>query len=353
MVASVVLNGATSSSTRVSETTRLRVLETAARIQYRRNAVASGLLNRRMHTIGVAMVMEKNEVNLYFLEMLNGLLDHAREWGQNTTILSLSSWEEDDRILQFCDGRVDGVVFIAPNNLHPELVDSIQKYNPAIMVHGSIEAPRLVNIDIDNEQGGYLITRHLIELGHRRVACFPGGEHLLGARQRTIGYRKALEEAGLEYTDELVLPGQFNVSTGRVRVLELLSCFGRGSLPTAIVCGNDNIAYGCMEALAEQELSVPQEISVTGFDDTLLARVASPRLTTIRQPFYRMGMRAVDLLLSQIENSPLPAKEDDTWIISNSSPENNTTSHTEMFPVELVVRDSSAPLGGSSKCVRA
>jgi len=332
MAVSVVLNGA-GSATRVSEITRQRIREAALRLKYRPNAVARGLSRRRLDTIGVVADIEGGELNLYFLEVLNGILESARNHGQNATVLSIGSWElEEHRILEFCDGRVDGIIFIGPI-LSAGFAESVAHHIPFVAIHSNSPLAGAQNLESDDEGGAYQIVKHLIDLGHRHIVHFRGNEGLRGADLRHFGYRRALEEAGIHYSDHLVFPGQFETASGRDRARQLLARNCK-PLPTAIFCANDNIAYGCLEVLDEVGLFVPQDISVVGFDDSLLARMTSPPLTTIRQPVREMGQRAVDLLIPRIR------------VVGEN--ELQSVCSIEAFTVELVIRGS---VGSPRTCV--
>jgi LacI family transcriptional regulator len=341
MIASVVLNGARS-STRVSEQTRARVLEAAARLRYRPNAVARGLSRRRMDTLGVVAAINRREINLYFLEVLNGILQAAAEHGQNATVFSLSDWKaEESRILEFCDGRVDGMIFIAPHHIPEAFADTFQHHTPFVTLHSSETPSNAYNLDVDNEGGAYIIMQHLIAEGHRRIAHISGDLKLLGAQQRLAGYRRALEEADIAYDAALLLPGDFNVSAGRSNMTALLTEHSTAPLPTAIFCVNDATAYGCMEVLAGYGLRVPNDISIAGFDDTLMARTTTPPLTTMRQPFRQIGQRAVELILTQIQGEAVVVREPDAQLASVVP--TGSGYHTEVFAIELVIRGSVGP----------
>ncbi len=341
MVASVVLNGARS-STRVSEKTRARILEAAARLHYRRNALALGLSRNRIDTIGVAATIDSSDVNLYFLEVLNGILGAAAEHGQSANVFSVFDWQRDQaRLLEFCDGRIDGMILIGPH-LDAAFAEALAHHTRFVTLHSNSALPNAYNLDVDNERGGYEATRHLLEQGHRRIAHFAANLDLVGAQQRLAGYRRALEEAGIAFEDSLVVPGQFNIDSGRQSMSALLERCASAPLPTAIFCASDAIAYGCMEVLTSHGIRIPDDISVVGFDDTMMARMTRPPLTTVCQPFRQMGRRAVELLLSQIHADEVPAAEENTPS-ALAAPGDDADSHTVIFAVELVVRESTGP----------
>ena len=357
MTVSVVLNGA-KSGTRVSDATRSRILEVATRLRYRPNAVARGLSRLKMDTIGVVSIIQGDEVNLYFLEVLNGILSASARLGQNTTVFSISDWDEDEqKILQFCDGRVDGFIFVGPL-FSAAFAETILDYAPMVTLHSSGVMSNTYDLNVDDELGAYNAVRHLTLLGHTRIAHFSGGDRL-GARRRAAGYRRALEEAGIGFDPSLVISGMYNSASGRHNITAILDDKIIDPLPTAVFCANDAIAYGAMEELSRRGIAVPDDISVVGYDDMMTARMTNPPLTTVRQPFHQMGERAVELLMLQIKRdtdtvartkaeirfastshdsqAPLPAAEPDQ------------TPHVELFDTELVVRQSAGPPPRSAK----
>lgn len=335
MTVSVVLNGARS-STRVSDATRARIMEAASRLRYRPNAVARGLSRRRMDTIGVVATIEGEDINLYFLELLNGILQGAAAHGQNTTVFSVAHWElEEQRLLHFCDGRVDGMIFLAPF-LSASFLETFSQRSPIVTIHSAERSNKVFGVDINDEGGAYEITRYMIGQGHRRIAHLCGNIERLGARLRLAGYRRALEDAGLPYDEALVFESGYAKVTGRWATGQLLQNLPRAQWPTAIFCASDAIATGCLEELAERRLRIPEDISVAGFDDLPLAKMTNPPLMSARQPFRQMGQRAVELLLQQVKSDiagqtggehPVPAPEP----------------HIEIFDVELVPRGSVGP----------
>ncbi|MEO7719957.1 MAG: LacI family DNA-binding transcriptional regulator, partial [Capsulimonas sp.] len=327
MTVSVVLNGARS-GTRVSDATRIRIEEAAKRLHYRPNAIGRGLSRRRMDTIGVVATID-GPLNLYFLEVLNGILAECVSHGQNTTVFSVSDWRlEEEKILHFCDGRVDGIIFLGPN-LTPEFSEMLSRRTSFVTIHGGLMMPGIHNLEVDDEDGAHQIVTHMIELGHRRIAHFTGQLDQPGASRRLAGYQRSLMDAGLPVDEDLILPGYFTDESGRERMTALLD--RGGPLPTAIFCANDGVAYGALDVLAARGLQAPRDISIAGFDDLMLAKMTTPHLTTMRQPFRDMAARAVQLLLHQVGDGS-----------DNQSPPLEPTA-SDIFPVKLIVRESVGP----------
>ena len=270
MTVSVVLNGSRS-ATRVSEATRLRIQELAARMRYRPNAVARGLSRRRMDTLGVVAIIDIGDVNLYFLELLNGILEECAVREQNTTVFAVKDWVDENRIMTFCDGRVDGIVFISPA-MNPTFGAALQERTPFVTIHSHHPIPNTTNLDIDNEAAAYDMVQYLIDQGHRRIMHVSGGLKGAGAEQRINGYKRALSESGIPFVDRLLVHSQYTTFAARESLTAAIQQHGFEDFPTAIFCANDAIAIGCIEVLGEYGLSVPDDVSVAGFDDTLIAR---------------------------------------------------------------------------------
>lgn len=325
MAASTVLNGARTSS-RIAPETRDRILEAARRLRYRPNAAARALASRRMDTLGVAAVIEGGELNLYFLEMLNGVLEAASRHNQNTTVFTLHNWSTDAaRISKFCDGRIDGMILLAPL-LSRETADHLPDHTPLVAVHANLATPGIINLESDEGEGACNVVRHMISRGHRRIMHLSGPRGLLGAERRVEGYKKALLEAGIPFDESLVLEAHYNAPGGRQAIRGWLGRSRGSQLPEAVFCANDAIAMGCIEGLAESGIRVPEDVSVAGFDDTLGARTTVPQLTTVRQPLRAMGAKAVEILLEQISNPAVRSAQ--------------RPAAPFVFPTELVIRNS-------------
>lgn len=326
MAVSAVLNGARTSS-RISPDTRARILDAAARLNYRPNAAARALVRRRMNTIGVVAVVEGGDLNHYFLEVFNGVLAAAARHGQNTTVFTLHDWERDGRrVGGFCDGRIDGMIMIAPL-LDADAVAALPAHTPVVAIHANHAIKGLISLESDEEAGSCALVSRLVELGHRRILHLAGPSGQRGAERRVAGYRRALEQAGLPFDPGLVRVAGFSIAEGREAARLWLRETPPESRATAIFCANDGVAFGCMEILAAAGIRVPDDVSVAGFDDTLLTRACVPQLSSVRQPLRRMGERAVEVLLDLTRGAVAPRSG-------------------EIFPTEPVMRASvaAAPL---------
>jgi LacI family transcriptional regulator len=338
MAASVVLNAARTSSS-IAPGTRARILTAAARLRYRPNAAARALADRRMNTLGVAAVVDGGELNFYFLGVFNGILAAAARHEQNTTVFTLADWERDAaRLPGFCDGRIDGLILIGPV-LSRRSIRALPDHTPIAALHPNLPLPGSINLESDEETGAYEMVRELIARGHRRILHISGQRGLLGAERRIRGYKRALAAAHIPFDASLLMNAGFSMEEGRRAMGKWLERSMGQPLPHAIFCVNDSSAIGCLEALAEVGLRVPEDVSLAGFDDTLAARTTVPQLTTVRQPLQAMGAAAVETLLARISQHH-----------GHAAPE---VQETIVFPTEIVWRDSVGTPAAAQRLVPA
>lgn len=194
--------------------------------------------------------------------------------------------------------------------------------DPPVEPGGAASGASIRSVGTTNWQGGVTAARHLVELGHRRIAAIGGPDDLWSCRARLDGYRAALRRAGLPVDEALVRCDHLTANGGLRQATELL---GLPEPPTAIMAGNDAQAFGVLQALAERGLRAPDDVSVTGFDDLPIATWASPPLTTIRQPLAAMAATAF-------------------WMLTSAGAEAQTRPRHVELDTSLVIRGSTAPL---------
>jgi len=298
MAASAALSGGTS-SVHISAETRERVLAAAERLRYRPNATARALARRRTNAIGFVTHFLGEEPNLYFLEIFSGFVRAAAAAGQTIVVFTLADWDEGpQRIPTFCDGRVDGLILLAPRLQHAA-ASLLPEHTPLVSVHAHPPLAGVANLESDDEGGAFDMVSHLLALGHRRILHIAGPADLAGAEPRVQGYQRAHAAAGVKPPPEHLIRAPFSVEGGREAMHDWLQRHRGKPLPDAVFGGNDAIAHGCMDALLTRGLRVPADISVVGFDDIVLARAL--RMATVHQPLHELGRRAVDVLMQRIE----------------------------------------------------
>lgn len=287
-----ILNG----TVRVSPEKREAVEQAIARFNYRPNVLARSLASGKTDTIGV---LTQTVASPFYAEWLRGIEDALHEPGFTPVFVS-SRWsveEERARIEQFIARRVDGIV-ILHGQLDEDCLLEFSRQTPIVVLGREFkDAPTLAGFPIDNVQGACDATRHLIAQGHRKIAFIAGPMSHADAVDRLVGYRMALEEAGIGFDSVRVEQGDF-LESGGVTAMERL--FERRVGFTAIFCANDQTAYGARLVLHRRGLRVPEDVSLVGFDDVPTSQYVTPPLTTVRQPIYEMGCQAAEAIVRLI-----------------------------------------------------
>jgi LacI family transcriptional regulator len=288
--------------------TRKRILETIRRLDYHPNAVARGLARQRTHNLGILFgVVESSAIviNAYSAAILQGVLTEAAHTGYNITHLTMPWRQLEHSAAALRDRRTDGLLAVAPptdSDLIPELA---ALGLPLVAVSWGSRVGSVPSVDCDDVHGATLAVDHLLELGHRRIGHISGHPNLISGVTRRKVYERRLEELGICVCPNYVVSGVYSTESGYEGAMRLLRL---ESPPTAIFAGNDEIAFGVLEAARELGVRVPTDLSVIGVDDRPHASVTTPPLTTIRQPFVEVGAEAVRLLIQRVEGKPVAAK---------------------------------------------
>lgn len=275
-----------------------RVSEAIRELNYQPNRLARALKSRRSRTIAYLL---PSIMNPFFPETLKGIEDVASAAGYIVVVCNTDLVAE--RLMRYAamlvESRADGVIVSSPGGPSLNALAATMRENgiPIVVVHGPRSLTGLDRILANDEQGGYIATRHLLELGHRAIA-FLGVKESTTSSLRLAGYRRALGEYGLAQSDESVHLGDgFTEEAGYLLAKLALS---EGRRVTAVFAANDPMALGALRAAEEEGRSVPGDLSLVGFDDTL-ASLTRPKLTSVGVPKYVMGQMATQVLLERIE----------------------------------------------------
>jgi len=286
----------------VSEETRQRVLQVMENLNYQPNRVARGLVTRRTNTLGLIL---PDITNPFFPEIARAVEDTANKHGYNIILCNTDdrSDKEELYIRVLKSKCVDGIVFTSSTTPVFRHVRQLRDYKmPFVLLDRYFYDEQLPGVYTDGCQGMHEITRFVLEMGHREIAYIGGPNEAPNSMYRYAGFERALKDFGLALDKELIVEGNYKISGGREGVLELL---GRGRDFTAVVCANDLMAVGAMEELKGAGFRIPEDVSVTGFDDIPMAKYVEPKLTTVAQPCYQMGEMATELLIKLIEGKPV------------------------------------------------
>jgi DNA-binding LacI/PurR family transcriptional regulator len=326
MTVSRVMN----SSGYVHSETRERVLRVAREMNYRRNGLARGLKRQRTETIGLVI---GDIANPFAAELSRGVREVLEKRGYSLFIcVSEHTAKEDVKAFDaLADHRVDGLIVAtrASKSGNDKLQELVESGVPVSLIGRDFRHSRADLVMADNLKGGYDATRHLIDLGHRRIG-FIGVSLTQGTRlKRFQGYLEALNEHGVTVEEKLIvggggsdqMPGYSTEEMGYDGMMKLLSLKKR---PTAIFARNDFTAMGALNAIKRTGLRVPEDMAVTGYDDIPLASHTSPALTTVRQPTREQGRVAAEFLLQRIEEDRERPREE------------------KAFECELIIRESTS-----------
>lgn len=293
-----VING----SRFVSDAAARRVRRAMKTLNYQPNAVARSLRRKHTHTLGLVL---PDSSNPFFAEVARGIETYAFQQGYTVIFGSSDGDLEKERayLRVFIEKQVDGIVFVAAGESAQNIEQLLGKHLPLVVVDRDFRRVVADFVVADNRQGGHLAASHLIELGHRAIACIAGPSTVTPSAERVTGYRDALEEHSIAFDPRLVRRGDFGAASGFEATRSFLSRRG-SNRPTAIFACNDMMALGALGALYQLGLHVPDDVAVVGFDDIVLASYTAPPLTTIQQPKYEMGELAAKLLIERIRSEP-------------------------------------------------
>ncbi|MGP4079250.1 LacI family DNA-binding transcriptional regulator [Pseudalkalibacillus sp. R45] len=279
---------------RISEPTRVKVLEAMKQLDYRPSVVASALTRKKTDTLGLLV---PDISNPFFSEIARNIEDRAHERGLSVIICSTDYNEEKEK--KYIDllkrKQVDGFI-ISSGFKNLDLLKSLMDQNiPVAML--ALDNPSInVNvISVDDHRGGYQATAHLLAQGHENIAYI--GEDVRSSNIRIFGYREAHEDYSVPIDEENIVKIPSTMDDSREMTKKLLE---RPNPPTAIFAANDLLAIGVIQGAREKGLNVPEDLSVVGFDDTILATITVPMLTTVAQPINAMGNKIVDVLIEEI-----------------------------------------------------
>jgi DNA-binding LacI/PurR family transcriptional regulator len=297
----------------VSAATKARIKLLARQMGYVPDSSAQGLRNRTTRLFGAAVASVTHPV---YARVVLALQEQANEMGYDLLIANTLNLPEREEagVHRFLSRRVDGI-FLCPvyrlaneAPLYQELL--AQKIPTVLLGHTAPFCSQFSNVETDDIAAAESVTKHLLSLGHRHIAFLGGPQNTPWHQSRFEGYRRALRAAGLEVEDKLVFQAGLSFEDGAKAAAQMLA---ESTPATAIQAINDSVAIGCAEALLNQGLSIPRDISVAGFGNTLVAEHFRVPLTTTRQPKYRLGQAAMEAMRHLLqgqrpETKPLQAE---------------------------------------------
>lgn len=281
----------------VAQKTRERVQAVAAELHYSPNLAARGLASSKSYLI--ALIYDNSPSPNYLTPVQAGAIDACREKGFHLVVepLDLSGTEaggEVERLLERLP--VDGIILTSPLCDNPEILAILKRLKtPYVALSPKLPNADMPVVKMDNTQAAQEMTTYLIRQGHEKIGIITGHSEHNSSALRYQGFVRAMEAAGLDVSPDWVVEGDFSFRSGVEAAEALLS---RDERPTAIFACNDDMAAGVVSVATRKGMSIPEDLSIGGFDDTPLATIITPQLTTIRQPIHQMGHRAASLLIN-------------------------------------------------------
>lgn len=322
MTVSRVING----KSNVKESTREKVLKAIEELGYVPNSVARSLTLKKTATIGLVI---SDITNPFFTTVARGVEDTAIS--KHFTVILCNTDENPEKELMYIEvlarHKVDGVIFTSASGKKSPLKSFFLRNIPLVLIDRTIEG--VEDVDIvrgDSVLGAYMLTKHLIELGHKRIGIVVGSKHISTAVDRIEGYKRALKDFNIPIDENLIKINEnskFSKEDGYRLTKELLNM---DNPPTAIFGGNNLMSIGAILAIREMGLKIPEDISLVSFDDIESLSEVYPFLTVVKQPAYSMGVLATELLIRRIENKDKIKEKREV-----------------LLKPELIIRSSTAP----------
>jgi len=316
----------------VKEALRERVFKSVEELGYIPSTSARSLRSHR--TYALHLIVHSQNSN-YVNAVQAGALMACQKLGYNLLWAFLDSelTAKPDLFDKWCrdfsrEKNPDGIILVPPYSNNEQINARLSQCNiPIVRIGPNSIEDNNITLSIDEEKAAHTATSHLIDLGHRRIAFIRGFENQRATHERFKGYCEALKDAGIEYDDTIVLPGEFSFKSGMIAGEKIIKMKNR---PTAVFAANDDMAAGMIVAGHRNQVKMPEEISVVGFDDSKMAGYIWPSLTAINQPRFKLGERAVELLVRRA---------------SQNNRSGESVLQRELLDYELIVRDSTGPAG--------
>jgi len=315
---------------------RKKIREVAWEARYIPHPAAQLMRKPNIHLITVLLPFNSGIfLSDYYGTVLSGVISASRDLGTETRVALIGDTEADGEIAEQMQRVAIGAggLFYTARPLDADELAKIEDLGrPVVVISGclppgiELSAIHVNTVGSDNVTGAYEITRELLQLGHRRIGFINGLATSRDAGERGTGFLKAMKEHGGIIDPRIMVRGDFSSEAGMLGWQQIKR---HGPLPTAVVCGNDAIAFGVLESLAADKINCPGQVSVVGFDDTRGAVHVTPKLTTVRQPIAQLGRAATELLIRRLQTEGGPEVE-----------------HL-VFPMEIIRRQSMAPPGAA------
>ncbi|WP_010498142.1 LacI family DNA-binding transcriptional regulator [Paenibacillus elgii] len=315
-VSHTTVSRALNDSPLINPETKERIKAIAGSMNYTPNYSARSLVLDRSYNLGLFFTTLHTGTSAGFLyEAIKGVNDVIKD-EYNLIVRGIDDYKSFHKVNR---KNFDGIIVMSQSESDQSFIEyASDKEIPLVVLNRPVESVQVMNFVPDDQSGAYRLTEYLVQQGHRHIAIIEGKQGFKSTQARRDGYREALRKHGISVPEAYYVSGNYDLESGHAAMSKLLELADR---PTAVFCCNDDMALGAVKAVTERGLSVPEDISVAGFDDHLFSAFMSPALTTVRRPIEELSRAGAEKLLKFIE-----------------------TKHSEksvvLFHTELVIRDS-------------
>lgn len=315
-VSHTTVSRALNDSPLINPETKERIKAIAGSMNYTPNYSARSLVLDRSYNLGLFFTTLHTGTSAGFLyEAIKGVNDVIKD-DYNLIVRGIDDYKSFHKVNR---KNFDGIIVMSQSESDQSFIEyASDKEIPLVVLNRPVESVQVMNFVPDDQSGAYRLTEYLVQQGHRHIAIIEGKQGFKSTQARRDGYREALRKHGITVPKAYYVSGNYDLESGHAAMSKLLELPDR---PTAVFCCNDDMALGAVKAVTERGLSVPEDISVAGFDDHLFSAFMSPALTTVRRPIEELSRAGAEKLLNFIE-----------------------TKHSEkslvLFHTELVIRDS-------------
>ena len=281
----------------ISEETRRKILKIAQELGYVKNATASSLRSKQTNIVGVIIA---DSANPFYAEVLKGIEAASRKYGYQIMLMNTERiYENEEKAIEvLLQRRVDGLLITPVQDKSDDIRALIERKVPFVIVGRHFEELEVDEIHSDEVKGGYLATRHLIERGRKNIIMISGYLFKSAAYMRLEGYRKALKEYGIPFSEKMIIETDIDIESGYRAMREAIE---KGLEFDAVFCYNDLLAFGVIKALKECGYRIPEDVAVVGYDDIVYSSFVCPSLTTVRIKKFEMGYEAFRMLLQRLK----------------------------------------------------
>jgi DNA-binding LacI/PurR family transcriptional regulator len=286
---------------KISKKRRDEIFKIMEQLQYQPSVIAAALTGKKTFTIGLLL---PDISNPFFAEIARAVEDQGRHRGYSVIICSTDNQDERaERYLALLEQKsVDGII-IGTGIENTEILSRLlAKSIPVAMIAREVSSESVHTVVVDDIIGGAYAAKHLLELGHASFAILSESSKVSSSRERVRGFKQALKEQGLSFSEENLKICDYKMEDGKRKALGL---FQQANRPTALFCCNDMLAVGALQAAKELGIRIPRDLSIVSFDNTILASVTDPPLTSVAQPMEHMGKLVVDLLIQELEQEQM------------------------------------------------